>query len=314
MRIADVDPERVRLSPTRSDLARSCEEPEELRPADRDLSSSPTSSRNTVPPCCATSKSPLRLVSAPVKAPFCGGRRARSRARFSGRAPQLTGMKAWPLPAARSCRGAFAGDQLLAGAGLSLDEHRRVGGGDRPHLLEHRLQRGAPTDHLVDAAIGQRPRSGAGSRRLAGDGALDRVEQIVGLEGLGEELVRPRLDGLDRHGDVTVAGDEDDGDLHVAPRQLLLQLDPAEAREVHVEDQAGRRLARGPLEEGRRRRVRLDPHPGRSQQRFPAVAGGFVVVDDADQQLLIHGSLPRMYGVTFDTMLRLRAGLHDTLV
>jgi hypothetical protein len=62
---ADVDPERVVLADA-ADLAR-LQEPEQLDLTL--LSSSPTSSRKSVPPL-ATSKSPLRLVSAPVNEPL----------------------------------------------------------------------------------------------------------------------------------------------------------------------------------------------------------------------------------------------------
>ena len=47
-----------------------------------------------------------------------------------------------------------AGDQLLAGAGLALDQHRRVGRRDDLDLLQHLPERRALADDLVEVVLG----------------------------------------------------------------------------------------------------------------------------------------------------------------
>ena len=74
------------------------------------------------------------------------------------------------------------------------------------------------------------------------DSLLDRTEQLVDVHGLGQKVQRPGLDGPHRHRNVAVTGQEDDRDLHVSPDELLLQIESAEAGQLHVEDQTARRI------------------------------------------------------------------------
>ena len=71
--------------------------------------------------------SPALSRTAPVKAPRTWPNSSAS-SRFSGRAPQLTGMKG--LAAAPAVEVDGPGDQLLARAALALDQHRRLRVGD----------------------------------------------------------------------------------------------------------------------------------------------------------------------------------------
>jgi hypothetical protein len=63
---------------------------------------------------------------------------------------------------------------------------------------------------------------------------------------------RPGFHGAHRHRDSAMTGEENNGHLHLALRQLLLQLQPAQARELDIEHQtagaiwtlAGQKLVR----------------------------------------------------------------------
>ena len=68
------------------------------------------------------------------------------------------------------------------------------------------------------------------------------VEQLLVAEGLGQKVHGPGLHRLDAHRDIAVAGDKNNGHLYRAPGQFLLQLQPAEAWQPHIEHQAARPL------------------------------------------------------------------------
>ena len=67
--------------------------------------------------------------------------------------------------------------------------------------------------------------------------AAASVEQVLVAEGFGEALYRPGLHRLHAHRDIAVAGDEKNGEGQIARRQLLLQLQPAEAWQPPIEHQ-----------------------------------------------------------------------------
>ena len=70
--------------------------------------------------------------------------------------------------------------------------------------------------------------------------SLDRIEQVLITERLGEELYGPALHRLHGHRNVAVRRDEDDWQLPVRGGELALKLEAASPRHSHVDDQAGR--------------------------------------------------------------------------
>ena len=113
--------------------------------------SSPTSSRNSVPPS-ATSNRPLSRVNAPVYAPFS---RPNSSLSISGpgNAAQLTRTSRPVLPLAGLMHG--FGEQLFARARLARQQHRGIGGGHAPDLAQHGFHRRALRDDPVVADVGR---------------------------------------------------------------------------------------------------------------------------------------------------------------
>ena len=151
------------------------------------LFSSPTSSRNSVPPL-ATSKSPLWSRSAPVNAPLRWPNSSLS-TRFSDRAPQLTGTNG--MSAALALLAERAGGQLLAGAGLAED-HDASNRSARPCRSG-----GGPPASPATRRPGSVGPSAACTRRLQGE------VLVLQLALLGD-LAQDRLDlgQLARLGDV----------------------------------------------------------------------------------------------------------------
>ncbi len=151
-----------------------------------------------------------------------------------------------------------AGDILLSRAALAENEHRHGGGGDECDEAVELLRRlAAPLDvagHAVFgpflAAVGSgggwrgggggsglgRGRDGLGGQCLA-----DLLEKDVGLEGLGDVVVGPRLHG--EHGilHLRIARHHDEGRLPSLGAQLLEQLQAVVVGQAEVgEHQVGR--------------------------------------------------------------------------
>ena len=111
-------------------------------------------------------------------------------------------------------------------------------------------------------------------------GLLDSVQQVLLPEGLRQELHRSRFHRLHAHGNVAMTGEEDDGNMNARLGQVLLYVEPADARKPHVQNQAARTVRAPVLEELLRARkgFRLQPH--RFQQSLDRLADPGVVVDD----------------------------------
>jgi hypothetical protein len=93
-----------------------------------------------------------------------------------------------------------------------------------------------------------------------------------------------------------VTGDENNRHGQVARRQPLLQLQPAEAGQPHIEHQAAGPLRGWVAQEVLRRRAGRDPQPYGLQEVLEGRAQRRIVIDDEDQGLgVCHApsSLPR---------------------
>src|SRR5258708_37760644 len=77
---------------------------------------------------------------------------------------------------------------------------------------------------------------------VAGERSLNRLQQILATERLGQKLHRACLHGLYRHGNVAMASDEDDGNVDVRFAQFALKIQSAEVRKPNVQNQAGWRI------------------------------------------------------------------------
>ncbi len=96
---------------------------------------SPISSRKSVPWCGQFEAADLARDGAGEGALLVAEELALQQSHGNGGAVDLD--EGAPAPRAAIVNG--AGDQLLAGAGFALDQHGRIGGRDRLHLLQHRI-------------------------------------------------------------------------------------------------------------------------------------------------------------------------------
>ena len=131
-----------------------------------------------------------------------------------------------------------AGDQLLAGAALAGDQHRRGGAGDlRDERLEL-LHRRVAADDLV--AIVRPLELGAKERDLALERpplerAASERQQLFLLERLREVVERAELHGGHRGPHGLDGGDQDDLDPFVDRLDALEHFDPVHAGQSDVE-------------------------------------------------------------------------------
>ena len=195
-----------RLEPTGS-ISPSCSARSSLTWASS--GSSPTSSRNSVPPS-ASWNLPMRRSTAPVNEPFSWPNSVDS-TRFSGIAPQLTVMNGLACALALALDG--AGDQLLADAGFAFDQHRDVRGRRALAERDDALHGIAADDQIVE-----RQRA-FGALLDAGDLAGQRLDlqrrahrdlEPLGARRLDHEVDRAGAHGVDRGVDRAVGGEHDD--------------------------------------------------------------------------------------------------------
>ena len=132
-----------------------------------------------------------------------------------------------------------AGHQLLAGAALAQDQHRRIGGRHAVHEAQHLLHSRAAGD---DALVARLVELGAHDHVLAHQAGLlgrlaDQDVELLDARRLGQVVVGAELHGLDRGGHLLEAGHDDDlwGLREIL--QLAQHLDALDVRHPHVEQQ-----------------------------------------------------------------------------
>src|SRR5947208_14533688 len=167
-----------------------------------------------------------------------------------GKATQVDGDKGPLGPARRGVQP--AGDDLLAGAVLSQDEHVGVRRADALHQLEHRLHSGRLGDQLGEALAAQRTvfaleLLAATQRPAELDLGAERGEQAAVVPRLLNEVARAAAHRLNRAVDTGPGGHHDDRGRRVEslePREQIESLRPRSrvAGVVHV-DQEGVEVA-----------------------------------------------------------------------
>src|SRR5262249_8852666 len=110
----------------------------------------------------------------------------------------------------------FAGDLLVHQASS-----------DEPHHLAFTLGQAVEAcPHVRQALLVISPAAIALDRRG------DRVQHVLIAEGLGQKIDGAGFHGLDRHGDIAVAGHEYDGNVDVRLGELGLEIEPAYPRHL----------------------------------------------------------------------------------
>ena len=195
------------------------------------------SSRKMVPPW-ASSNLPFLSRMAPVKEPRTCPKSSLS-SRVSEREPQLILTKGPFL--AVGVLVDIMGQHGLAGARFPGDQHRGHGVGDGVHQFQELVHLPVPEHQGLIQAPGLEPLFQGVVRSpqlFLFQGVADGEFEAQIVDGLGDVVVGPQLDGLHGAGDVAVAGNENDRRIGSAAFQLLQQLEAVESGHLNIgEDQ-----------------------------------------------------------------------------
>jgi len=185
---------------------------------------------------------------------------------------------------------------------LPIDEHARVAGGHQTRLGKHRFHlRAAGDDALAPGGVllGR-----ALVQPAQGQGLLDLGQELLAVEGFGEEAEHTAVGGLDGVGDGAVGGEDDDRQGGVLLVDGMEQGHAVHARHAQVGDhQMGtehRDLHQGLLRAVRHRHVVT----GVAQAQVEQAQEIGIVVDDQDAGRVGHGRLP----------LNHRGGVHGVFI
>ena len=118
--------------------------------------------------------------------------------------------------------------------------------------------------------------------------ALDRVEQLLALQRLPEEVQRPALHRPHAHGNIPSSGDEDDGHPMLDRAQRRLQVEPAQPRQPNVEDEACRAVRTPMVEEGLGGGKGLRVQPDRPHEAGEGAPHRLLVVHDVHRFIAGH--------------------------
>ena len=158
-------------------------------------------------------------------------------------------------------------DQLLAGAGLALDQHRAVHRRDELERREDAAHRRAAADDVVEAeAVWSWARSSAFSCRSCRCSmpARSTRESCASWNGLIRKSMAPRLIAVTASFDAAEAGDDDGADAREERERLVEDVHAVGVGQPQVDDQGVVGEAAQPLDARRRRRA-----PGRRRTRRP---------------------------------------------
>ncbi len=109
---------------------------------------------------------------------------------------------------------------------------------------------------------------------------VDRIQQVLVAEGLGEELHCTGFHGLYRHRDIAMTGDEDDGNENVRVSQLPLKVQTVDSRKSHIQDEAAWSVRSFAAEELSRGSEGLGPQAHRLQQALDRRTHRGIVIND----------------------------------
>ncbi len=176
-----------------------------------------------------------------------------------------------------------AGDQLLARAALAGHEHRRVAVGDARDQIEEPLHRRALAEERTEAArLGDRA---AERRDLLAELSLlhrarDDEREQLGLDGLGDEVVRAGADGPDGGVEARVGRDDDDEDVGADREDPLAKLGAVEGRHPEIGEDQVEVVGGDELERVPPRRARLDVEAVTAEHQREQLAHRLIIVHD----------------------------------
>src|SRR5579862_3549308 len=118
---------------------------------------------------------------------------------------------------------------------------------------------------------------------VAIQGLIDRIQQVLITEGFRQELNRTGLHRLDGHGDISITGDEDNGNPNTCICQFMLKLEAVGATESHVKNKATRSVRPLAAQELLRRFEGLGMEANRLQHALNRGTHQRIVINDEDR-------------------------------
>ncbi len=109
---------------------------------------------------------------------------------------------------------------------------------------------------------------------------MDRIQQIQVFERLGQELHGTGFHSLHRHRNISMTGDEDDGNLDTGVTQLTLKIQTVDARKAHVQNKTAWPVRWLVAQEFFRGPKGCAPQPRRFQQSLDGRTNTGVVIND----------------------------------
>src|SRR5258706_2380804 len=119
------------------------------------------------------------------------------------------------------------------------------------------------------------------------DRQLDRVQQLLITDRLGEELNRSGLHGPNRHRDIRVAADENNRQVNIRLDEAIVKLQSTPPRQSDVENEASQDARARGGEKFLNRGEQLDAQAYRSQQPLKGVTDIPIVIDNDNGRLSI---------------------------
>ena len=129
-----------------------------------------------------------------------------------------------------------AGDQLLAGARFTADEHVHRLGSDTANLLVDGLHGGALANQGVPGGAGFAQENGFGHEAIAGHRPADQIEQPRHVERLEQIIVRAEFRRLNGRFSSAEGGNEDDGQTRLRGVQLANQVQAVQSGQPQIGD------------------------------------------------------------------------------
>src|SRR4029079_3217544 len=178
----------------------------------------------------------------------------------------------------------LARHELLAGAGLALDQDGRLRRRGEVDLAAQLLHRRRLADDLVVALDAVAQLDVLFLELLLPHGVAHREEELVAVERLLQEVEGAALRALDRGGDVAVARDHDHRRGHALGLEVLQDFDAVEHRHFDVEEDGVVRRARGLVDPVLPRARLIDAVALVLEGHANRLADGGLVVDDQNSE------------------------------
>jgi hypothetical protein len=179
--------------------------------------------------------------------------------------------------------------ELLAGTRLARDQHVHARARQAADGAEHLLHRRRAAEQLRDRRRRHRTLDAA---HAGSGGALDQIDGLVDVEGLGKIFEGAALVGRDRAAQVRVRRHDDDRQLRMGIMDPAQQIESRLSGHPNVGNQHIRCVIAQRCERGLRGIERLGHHAAVLERAFEHPAYGGVVIDQPDTQWLSSHSAP----------------------